>query len=220
MSNQSTAKVTVIRDGFVKTCQDLVRIAAGYNYMISNRQWREVIENLQIDFATMSGREKEKLAESNFPHAKQTRIDFADNLEHGIRLYSQRPEILFELVFAYLVQEWQVFLDEINKGEFIKKENYHEKFERVKENLDVKDFPPDLAWRTRLYVVVRNNLQHSRRKLRRRDLNDLGVKEFELLYKIDGTKKKYKEGDTVAITAATVFQANHDFIEAAKKLVR
>lgn len=207
-----------IREDFIETCKDLVHIAAGYNYMISLLQWREFIGNLQTNFATMSEREKEKPAEPYFPIDKQTRIAFYDNLEHGIKLYFQRPEIVFELIFAYLVQEWQVFLDEITQGEF-ENEKYYKKFERVKEKLEVNDFPPDLAWRTRLYVEVRNNLQHSRRKLRRRDLDKLGIKEFELLDKRDGTKKKYKEGDTITITVATVFEANSDFIEAAKKIV-
>jgi hypothetical protein len=207
-----------IREGFIGTCQDFGLIAAGYNHMISERQWREFISNLQTNFVTIGERAREAPEEANFPHIKQTRITTYSNLERGIRLYFQRPEIFFELIFAYLVQEWQVFLDEITQGEF-ENEKYYKKFEHVKEKLGVKDFPPDLVRRTRLYVEVRNNLQHSRRKLRRCDLDGLGVKEFELLYKRDGTKKKYKEGDTVAITAATVFEANNDFIEAAKKLV-
>jgi hypothetical protein len=209
-----------IREGFVETCQDFGLIAAGYNYMISEPQWREYISNLRTNFATMGEKAREAPEETNFPHIKQTRIAFYGNLERGIRLYFQRPEILFELIFVYLVQEWQVFLDEITQWEFeSEKGNYCKKFEHVNEKLGVKDFPSEIAWKTRLYVEVRNNLQHSRRKLRRRDLDRLGVKEFELLYKRDGTKKRYKEGDTVAITAATVFEANHNFIEAAMKLI-
>ena len=209
-----------VREGFVETCQDFGRIAAGYNYMISESQWREYVSSLQANFASMGETAKGASEEAAFPHIKQTRIDFYDNLERGIKLYFQRPEILFELIFVYLVQEWQVFLDEISQGEFEAEQgNYCKKLERVKEKLGVKDFPLEPAWKTRLYVEVRNNLQHSRRKLRKRDLDRLGVKEFELIYKRDGTKKMYKVGDTVAITAATVFEASHDFIGAAMILV-
>jgi len=206
------------RDGFIESCQALTHMAAGYNYMISTREWRELAGELQSKFSTMSERAKEKPPEANFPQFKQIRIDFADNLEHGIRLYSQRPEIFFDLVFAYLLQGWQVFLDEITQGEF-EWEKYSTKFKHVKERLNIIDFPSDLESRTKLYVAVRNNLQHSRRKLRQSDLEELGVKEFELLYKIDGTKKKYKAGDTVVITVATVFEAANDFIKSAEKLV-
>ena len=118
----------------------------------------------------------------------------------------------------YLVQEWQVFLDEITQREF-ENEPYYKKFEHVKEKLGVMSFPTDLAWKIRLYVEVRNNLQHSRRKLRKRDLDKLEVKEFELLDTLNGTTKKYKAGDTVTITIATVFEATRKFIEAAKELV-
>jgi hypothetical protein len=207
-----------IRESFIGTCRDFGLIAAGYNHMISDHQWREFISTLQTFFATMGERAKESPDESNFPHIKQTRITTYSNLERGIRLYFQRPEILFELIFAYMVQEWQIFLDDISQREF-ENESYHKKFELVKEKLGVRDFPIALVSKIRLYIEIRNNLQHGRRRLRRRDLEKLGLKRFELLYKIDGTKKAYEEGDTVEITAATVFEANYDFIEAAKKLV-
>ena len=128
------------------------------------------------------------------------------------------PTFWEDTIFVYLVQEWQVFLDEITQEEF-EKEKYVEKFGHVKKKLGVNDFPPELEQRIRLYVEIRNNLQHSRRKLRQHNLDRLKVKEFEPLHKTDGTKKKYKEGDAVAITAATVFDTNNDFVEAAKKLV-
>ena len=207
-----------IREGFVETCQDFRRIAAGYNYIISDHQWREYIGNLKSSFATMGKSAKEALEEPYFPLLKQTRISFYGDLERGIGLYYRKPEILFELIFVYLVQEWQVFLDEITQSEF-ENEPYYKKFEHVKEKLGVMNFPSDLAWKTRLYVEVRNNLQHSRRKLRKRDLDKLGVKEFELPDTLNGTTKKYKVGDTVTITTATVFEATRTFVEAAKKFV-
>ncbi len=207
-----------IREGFVETCQDFRRLAAGYNYIISDQQWRKYIGSLKSNFASMEESAKEALESPYLPQIKRIRISFYGDLERGVGLYYQKPEILFELIFVYLVQEWQVFLDEITQREF-ENEPYYKKFERVKEKLGVMSFPTDLAWKIRLYVEVRNNLQHSRRKLRKRDLDKLEVKEFELLDTLNGTTKKYKAGDTVTITIATVFEATRKFIEAAKELV-
>lgn len=221
-SKEVLEEMRLKREGFIESCESLKNIAVGYRYMISRPEWRELMGNFQTKFATVGEREKEKPVKPNFPNDKQTkqsRINFADNHEHGIRMYSQRPEIFFELIFVYLVQEWQVFLYEINGGKFEKKEDFSANFEQVKKKWGVKDFPPELEQMIGLYVGVRNHLQHSRRKLRSGDMVRLKVKEFELLYDLDGRKKKYKEGDTVIITAATVFEAYNNFIKAAGKLV-
>ena len=209
-----------LRNIFIEICEDLIDTTAGYNYMVSETEWRRYISNLQAKFNDLKEGAKKAPESPNLPSVKQTRIDFYSNLERGIGLYSQRPEIMFELAFVYLVQEWQRFLNEISQwGYDHEKGKYCKKFGLVKETLGITSFPPELEWKTRLYTEVRNNLQHSRWKLRQSDLNGLGVNEFELLYKLDGTRKKYKVGDTVVITAATAFEAGNDFIIAARLLV-
>ena len=50
-----------IREGFVETCQDFRRLAAGYNYIISDQQWCKYIGSLKSNFASMEESAKEAL---------------------------------------------------------------------------------------------------------------------------------------------------------------
>jgi hypothetical protein len=248
-----------IRDEFLKECQKIREVSFGYIFVAEN--FISDADNLQEKIISAIKKPSEGFKEQiiqwrsslsgyrenrNMPleifHAYfiQAWHGFLDNLfermldEHFAGLKSYKIKAM-QIEFISTEDAPNALADNVKKRvweNFSNKIQSKDKISIITKALNV-DIPEALKTNLLEHIVVRNLFQHSKGKLRERDLLFLNTKNLKYpcgdgeeqgdYYNPDQIKdyhmKVYQAGDTIKIDTVVLDQVYYDLVEAAKRLI-